>query len=158
MKHLETGDEECGVDPNKAEAFSIGMTILSAGLLDNLEGIYNFKQAKFDAVKFEAVLHQWKQHSKYSGFFKMLVERLVALDPSERLSPGEMRAYLAPYEDSIRTLENYQPSYQLSESYLFQYRQSKVKPAKGETPEPEKVASKGIRQLGAKFSRKDNTK
>jgi len=71
---------------------------LSAGLLDNFDQLYNFKQSKFDTNHFQSVLLQWKQNPKYSGFFKLVVERLVALDPQERVSPGEMRAYLSPYE------------------------------------------------------------
>lgn len=64
------------------------MTILSAALLDNLEHLYNFKLYKFDPVKFQAVLQDWKHNARYTGFFKLVVERLVALDPLERMSPG----------------------------------------------------------------------
>lgn len=48
MEHLATSDERPDVDPNRAEAFSIGMTVLAAGLLEDLEPTYNFKQGKFN--------------------------------------------------------------------------------------------------------------
>lgn len=153
MKHLETGDEETKLDQNKAESFSIGMTILSAGLLDNLEDLYNFRQPKFNEDVLKDKIKTWRQDPKFSGFFKLIVEKLLSVDPVERFSPGEMRAYLSPYEDLIKSLQTYQPDYQLSEAYLQKYRQSKMtKKPSGNINENE--PHKGIRQLGAKFSRK----
>lgn len=97
----------------------------------------------------------WKQDPKFNGFFKLVVEKLLSVDPSERFSPGEMRAYLSPYEDVIKTLQPYQANYQLSETYLQKYKQSKLtKKPSGSLNEGEPV--KGIRQLGAKFSRRES--
>lgn len=71
-----------------------------------------------------------------------------------------MQAYLSPYEESIRTLNAYQPNYQLSETNLYQYRQHQQKKSKGEQIEsqPEKAPTKAIRHLGAKFSRNSSNK
>jgi hypothetical protein len=68
-----------------------------------------------------------------------------------------MRAYLSPYEQSVRTLEPYQPNYQLSENNLYQYRQAKLNNKNIKITE-QGEQSKCIRQLGAKFAKNSTNK
>jgi hypothetical protein len=82
MSHLATSDELPLLNPNRCESFSIGMTVLAAGLLENLEPVYNFKQGKFNVAQFQDYLDSWRRNTKYSGFLKDLVERLLKIEPT----------------------------------------------------------------------------
>jgi Golgi nucleoside diphosphatase len=50
VRELQNGKSQSGpnCDPNIAEAFSIGLTIIDAGLLGDCSKIYNFKANRFD--------------------------------------------------------------------------------------------------------------
>lgn len=74
---------------------------------------------------------------------------MLRLDPVERFSSAEMRSYLAPYEGAVKTLTAYEPNVALSEHSLYQYRQAKA----GKKQEEQSKEPKGIRHLGAKFSK-----
>jgi hypothetical protein len=46
----------------KSEVFSIGATVLSAALLDNLQDLYDYKNLAFSEEIFKKKINQWMLH------------------------------------------------------------------------------------------------
>ena len=72
IQELQNGKHENSCDPNLAEAFSIGLTIIDAGLLTEAGVLYNFKSQKFDSEKAKEHFNQFL-NSGYSDFLKRTV-------------------------------------------------------------------------------------
>jgi hypothetical protein len=74
MTELQTSDtkEQPQSDQVLAEAFSIGLTILDAGLLTDNSDLYNMKSYKFDIEKAKEKLRIWSQ-STYSDTLRRIV-------------------------------------------------------------------------------------
>lgn len=81
----------------QSEVFSIGATVLSAGLLDTLADVYDYKNHNFNVAAFRAKLKAWAASPKYSEIFKSIILNLVDLNPENRLTAEELHAWISKY-------------------------------------------------------------
>ena len=86
MNQLETGKTE-GDENSNSEIFSVGLTVLSAALLEDFSSLYNLKNYSFDFQKLNQKLDEFKISSKFSDIFKGTIVNLCEPNPEKRLSP-----------------------------------------------------------------------
>ncbi len=91
----------------QSEVFSIGATVISAGLLDDLRGAYKYKDKKFLSEEFNAIKDKWASDEKYSEIFKSIVLNLVNEDPAKRITIEDLFKFVSKYESSIKNKEQF---------------------------------------------------
>ena len=91
----------------KSEVFSIGATVLSAGILDNLSSLYDYPNNSFNSHNLSAKTVQWLEHPYYSEIFKSVVLNLVNPDAEKRISIEELWDFLSKYQTSILSKEQF---------------------------------------------------
>ena len=62
----------------QSEVFSIGATILSAGILQDLADLYDYSSWTFSAEKLSAKTLLWLEQQQYSEIFKSIVLNLLS--------------------------------------------------------------------------------
>ncbi len=92
---------------NQSEIFAIGATVLSAGLLDNFRGVYNYKKLQFLSDELNLRKDHWSEHSKYSEIFKSIILNLVDENPSKRITGDELYKFISKYESAIKAKEQF---------------------------------------------------
>jgi serine/threonine protein kinase len=65
----------------QSEIFSIGATVIAAGILDDFKGVYNYKKLLFNHEELKIRTDKWVEHSRYSEIFKSIVLNLVSEVP-----------------------------------------------------------------------------
>jgi hypothetical protein len=64
---VRVGKNEFFEGPNEvSEAFSIGLTVLSAANLADYEDLYDLKNYEFNVGRFSDAISQWRQDNLYS--------------------------------------------------------------------------------------------
>lgn len=111
LKEIVTSKHDSGCNPNLAESFSIGLTIIDAGLLGDSSRLYNMKSQKFDLDAAKQQFTEWEE-SPYSDFLKKTVMSMCELDPRLRASPTDIFNKLLPYENDIKELKDFTSSAQ----------------------------------------------
>lgn len=92
--------------PNQhSEMFSIGATVLSAGTLNDLSGVYNYPQKSFNLGALRNIVNNWNFNGKYSTIFKSIVLNLVNENPEKRMSSEELWSWISKYKTSIEARE-----------------------------------------------------
>jgi serine/threonine protein kinase len=91
----------------QSEVFSIGATVISAGLLDDLRCAYKYKDKKFVSEEFNVIKDKWASDEKYSEIFKSIVLNLVNEDPSKRITIEDLFKFVSKYESSIKNKEQF---------------------------------------------------
>jgi hypothetical protein len=82
--------------PNgESEAFSIGLSILSAGNLADYEDLYNLQTHEIDLGRLNEALRVWVFNLAYSEVLRGTVMLLLNFHPERRLSSTELAALLA---------------------------------------------------------------
>ena len=66
--------------------FSIGLTVIAAGILQIPSNIYNLNKFVFDHSLASNFINKWKLSQNYSDIFKAIVCNLVEFNPNERLT------------------------------------------------------------------------
>lgn len=66
--------------------FSIGLTVLSAGVLEDFSNLYDIKLHTFNEDKLQRKLDEWRINEKYSEVLKSTVDNLCEIDPAKRFS------------------------------------------------------------------------
>jgi serine/threonine protein kinase len=69
-----------------SEVFSIGLTVIAAGILENPSPIYNLKNFTFDKAYAADLIKKWKTSKHYSEVFRSIVANLVEFNPEDRLT------------------------------------------------------------------------
>lgn len=92
---------------DESEAFSIGLTILSAGNLADYEGLYNFQTNEIDPSRLSEGLKAWALNSAYSEVLRGTVLLLLNVQPERRLSCSELAELLAKHGEPILKRENF---------------------------------------------------
>lgn len=59
-----------------SEMFSIGLTVLSAAMLEDFLKLYNLKSYRFDSNEATILLNEWKSNTVYSEIFTAVVSNL----------------------------------------------------------------------------------
>ncbi len=90
-----------------SELFSIGLTVIAAGILENPSSIYDFKTFTFDTAHATELINKWKTSKNYSEIFKGIVSNLVQFNPDERLSFAEFWTWISKYEVNIKSKEKF---------------------------------------------------
>lgn len=70
----------------QSEIFEAGMTLLSAGLVEDLGNCYDFEKNRFDDKLFEEKRKLWKTTLYYSEILRAVVLTLLHKDPKKRLT------------------------------------------------------------------------
>lgn len=80
MGNLQGEESDC------SEIFSIGLTVLSAGLLTDFETLYDLKSWRFNFVKADEAINAWKNQKYYSLVLRGVVVNLLSYAPEQRLT------------------------------------------------------------------------
>lgn len=70
----------------QSEIFSIGLTIIAAGILENPSSIYNLQHFTFNEAVATELIKKWKSSKHYSEVFRGIVANLVQFKPENRLT------------------------------------------------------------------------
>jgi hypothetical protein len=81
-----------------SEVFSIGLTVLSAAMLEDFLKLYDIKAHKFNAEEATILLNEWKSNTVYSEIFTALVSNLCSFQPLKRLEDKELWSWISKYE------------------------------------------------------------
>lgn len=84
MERLEMGRLEDSANFH-SEVFSIGLSVLGAGMLQDFLGLYNTRNYRFDNKEFDSWLEDWRSNTVYSEVFTALISNLCQLRPEKRL-------------------------------------------------------------------------
>ena len=106
LKQLEVGKIE-GEDNNNCEVFSIGLTVLSAALLEDFSNLYDIKKYSFDHNQLRKKIDDFRVSNKYSDILKGVVTNLCEVTPEKRCTPEEMWAFLQPHGEKVRAKEDF---------------------------------------------------
>jgi serine/threonine protein kinase len=83
---LEMGATDFAKVAPTAEIFSIGLTLLSVGNLEDYEGLYNLETFKLDTAKLGSAISHWITKFNYSEVLRATVINLCAEDPARRMT------------------------------------------------------------------------
>lgn len=90
------------IDPCRAEVFSIGLTVLSSGILEDCQSIYEHGYKGINERLLGNYLGIFRQ--KYSNYLYTTVASLLALNPKDRRRSSEVYKELYPFDSSILEL------------------------------------------------------
>lgn len=85
----------------QSEIFAIGATVLSAGILDDLSSIYDYKNKTYNFALFQNKKQIWADSDRYSPIFKSIILNLVSTEAGERLTIDELWNFIYPFEADI---------------------------------------------------------
>lgn len=85
-----------------AEAFSIGMTMLSAAITEDLENLYDMKSYSLNQEMLKIKLDEMKMKSNYSEVLKSTISNLCKVKVEERMVPEEIWDIVEKHEEKIR--------------------------------------------------------
>ena len=95
LKDIQFGKIEPSKDERLAESFSVGLTCLDAGTLNNSALLYQKNKFAYDQL--DARIGDL-QASGYSELLTMVVRNLCEVDPVRRSTCSELFRWLKPYE------------------------------------------------------------
>jgi serine/threonine protein kinase len=78
--------ESVGIPSDPSEAFSIGLTVLSAGNLADYEGLYDLQTQTINHAGLNEALGLWAFNSFYSEILRGTVLLLLNVHPEKRLN------------------------------------------------------------------------
>lgn len=87
--------------------FSIGLTALSAALLEDFTYIYDIKLHTFNEAELKRRLDVFKVHPKYSEVLKAAIVNLCQVNPKNRMNSYELWKLVQPHEEKIRGSEKF---------------------------------------------------
>jgi len=90
------------IDLCKAEVFSIGLTVLSSGILEDCQSIYLHGYMGINERLLGNYLAIFRQ--KYSNYLYTIVSSLLSLNPKDRRKSSDVYKELYPFENSILEL------------------------------------------------------
>lgn len=85
----------------QSEIFAIGATVLSAGILDDLSSVYDYKNKTYNFALFQNKKQIWADSDRYSPIFKSIILNLVSTEAGERLTLDELWNFISPFEGDI---------------------------------------------------------
>lgn len=106
-EYLEKIDKPSGEEQEQSEMFSVGATVLSAGILDDLSGVYGSHGTKFNSEAFEQRIGAWRSSPRYSELFKSIVLNLLEENARKRLTSWEMWIWIEKYAKIIEAKEQF---------------------------------------------------
>lgn len=89
------------------EAFSIGLSVLSAGTLSDFEDLYDLNSNSFNFARFNEALHFWRSNNSYSEVLRGTVSCLCQPDVGKRLTTSELLSLLEKHHQSIEQKVNF---------------------------------------------------
>ena len=99
---IQKGSYPSHVDPALAEVFSIGLTILSSGTLEDCDSVYKQNPYEIKKERLNSLLRIFKD--KYSDYLYQTVASMVSLNPQDRRRCSSIAASLYEYEPQILDL------------------------------------------------------
>jgi serine/threonine protein kinase len=100
--------ETIDIPSDPSEAFSIGLTVLSAGNLADYEGIYDLQQnSTMNQASLNEALGAWAFNSFYSEVLRGAVLLLLNVHPERRLNCRELYELLEDHTEAIQKKENF---------------------------------------------------
>lgn len=85
FQKLENGELEDEHD-SQSEVFSIGMTLINSGILNDDYLIFDMKNNKFNPQEYDNQIQNWILSKGYSEILKATILNLVSLNPMQRLT------------------------------------------------------------------------
>ncbi len=110
MERLEMGTLE-DVNSCQGEIFSIGLTVLSAAMLEDFLPLYNTKTYRFDSGKCTVLLNEWRSNTVYSEIFTALVSNLCQFQPERRIDDDELYKWLWQFQSEISQKQDFNIDY-----------------------------------------------
>lgn len=129
-------------DPMRSCSFAIGMLVLSLALLKPLYFLYDYDQNQVDYPQLEQQLQllaevqflssEFNVYQLHSDAFQLLLRRLLARNPAQRVSASQVHEALKPFVAQISTLKPFE----------FKVPQpAPLSPARPSSPSPSSVIS-----------------
>lgn len=87
--------------------FSIGLTLLSTVILEDLSNLYNIKSYTFDSNHLRSSLNSFNSSPAFSDILKGTVNNLLEFNIEKRLTPAELWTWISQYENHILSRENF---------------------------------------------------
>lgn len=75
--------------------------MLSAGILDDLSTVYDYKNKAYNFVQFQNKKQIWADSDRYSDIFKSIVLNLVSAEAGNRLTIEELWNFISPFQNDI---------------------------------------------------------
>ena len=85
-----------------AEAFSMGLTMLSAAVTEDLESLYDMKSYSINEEMLKRKLDEMKTKPAYSEVLKSTISNLCKLKVEERMVPEEVWSIVENHEEKIK--------------------------------------------------------
>ena len=90
-------------DKYKSDVFSLGLTILEAVTLKNLEFVYNWKEHTIEMDKIKEILKEQAEQKIYSTALIETISLMLSVDEAQRPNFLKLDADLSLYRADIRT-------------------------------------------------------
>lgn len=107
---IERAEYPKNIDPSLSECYSIGLCMLAAGTLEDVDSIYSWEQGEKKIHRHKVNYYLKLFGEKYSSFLHSLVMGLLADNPLDRKRCSEIYSTLYEYEDKILDLESFLPT------------------------------------------------
>lgn len=102
------GKNELFDGPNEvSEAFSAGLTVLSAANLTDYQGLYDLKNFDFNSKAFNDEVLAWRTNNSFSEVLRGTVLALLQLDVSRRLTTNQLAELLNKHGENIEKKVNF---------------------------------------------------
>ena len=104
FEYMGKSKKEAGIqhDKYKSDVFALGLTILEATTLQNLEFIYNWKENRVESAKIKEMLEEQAEQKVYSAALIETIRFMVEPDEAQRPDFLRLDADLSLYRAEIR--------------------------------------------------------
>lgn len=99
--------ETADAPSDAAEAFSIGLSVLSAGNLAKYDHLYDLSTNELRLSALDEALSLWAHNAAYSEVLRGVVLLLLALSPEARLRCSELEELLRKHAEHVVKKENF---------------------------------------------------
>jgi hypothetical protein len=87
--------------------FSIGLTVLSAAMLEDFHYLYDIKAYKINEAETRVLLEEWRSNNVYSEIFTAFISNLCSFQIDKRLTDEELWRWISDYEKPIKNKEDF---------------------------------------------------
>lgn len=104
---VKSGKKKAEHDPHKTDCFALGMSLLEAGTLDNVQDVYNHKDGTINEDKLDQhIQHFRSKYEEDNALLCDLTENLLTVDESKRFNPKQFNDELPSYNEIQSHFEN----------------------------------------------------
>ena len=123
-------------DPHKSDCFSLGMCLLEAGTLENVQDVYNQRNGSINEDKLDQHIGTFRaKYEEDNALLCDLTENLLTVEEAKRFNPRQFNDELPSYEEIQEHFRSNPPGAEGGGSYENSpNRQSQAQPGQGYGP------------------------